>query len=244
MKYMYRIFQIFISLPLILLFTVITSLTTTIGCAIGNGHFWGYYPAKWWSVLVLKVLLLPVKVKGRELLKEKESYVFVSNHQGALDIFLIFGHLCRNFKWMMKQQLRSMPFIGFACAASHHIFVDRRNPSAIMKSYEKARHTLKDGMSLVVFPEGSRSYTGKMGTFKRGAYALADELQLPVVPLTINGSFDALPRTSKYLFVKRHALSLTIHTPIYPKSQGPENLKELMEKSYEAIHSGLDEKYK
>ncbi len=244
MKYLYRIFQIFISLPLIILFTIITSLTTTIGCAFGNGHFWGYYPAKWWSMAVIKVLLLKVIVTGRENLKEKESYVFVSNHQGAFDIFLIFGHLGRNFKWMMKQQLRSMPFIGFACEASHHIFVDRSNPSAIMKSYEKARHTLKDGMSLVVFPEGSRSYTGRMGKFKRGAYVLADELQLPVVPLTINGSFDVLPRTSKWLWVKRYPLSLTIHQPIYPKSKGADNQKELMEKSYDKIHSGLDEKFR
>ncbi len=243
MKYIYRIYQICIALPIILVLTIITSLVTTIGCTIGNGHFWGYYPAKCWAAAVLLVLLIPVKVTGREKLKKDQSYVFVSNHQGAFDIFLIFGHLGRNFKWMMKYQLKKMPFIGFACNASHHIFVDRRTRSAVKKTCDMARNTLKDGMSMVVFPEGSRSYTGHLGVFKRGAFFLADELQLPIVPMTINGSFDALSRSNKWFWVKRCPMSLTIHEPIEPTCQGAENIKELMEKSYEKIMSGLEPKY-
>ena len=197
MKYLYRIYQIIIALPIIIVLTLLTAVTTSIGCIFGNGHFWGYYPPVIWSTWVLKVLFLPVEVIGRENLKHGESYVFVSNHQGAFDIFLIFGHLRRNFKWMMKQQLRKIPFVGYACEKSHQIFVDRRGPKKIKASYDKARLTLKEGMSVVVFPEGSRTYNGRMTAFKRGAFMLADELQLPVVPLTINGSFDVMPRTSK-----------------------------------------------
>lgn len=99
-------------------------------------------------------------------------------------------------------------------------------------------------MSVVVFPEGSRTYNGRMTAFKRGAFMLADELQLPVVPLTINGSFDVMPRTSKWYWVHRHKLTLTIHAPIYPQSQGADNISRLMEESYKEIHDGLDEKYK
>ena len=106
----------------------------------------------------------------------------------------------------------------------------------------RARHTLIDGTSLVVFPEGSRTYTGKMRPFKKGAFQLADELQLPIVPLTIDGSFEILPRTSK--FIKRRRMTLTMHDPIYPQGQGPEDIKETMEKAYEAIQSRLPEKYK
>ena len=243
MKYIYRIYQIIIALPIIIILTILTAVTKSIGCTLGNGHFWGYYPPVIWSSWVLKVLFLPVKVTGRENLKHGESYVFVSNHQGAFDIFLIFGHLHRIFKWMMKRQLRSIPFVGYACEKSHQIFVDKRGPSKVKETYDKARHTLKEGMSVVVFPEGSRTYTGSMGTFKRGAFMLADELQLPVVPLTINGSFDIMPRTSKWYWVRRRKLTLTIHKPIYPLSQGAENISRLMEESYDAIHSGLDKKY-
>ena len=114
MKYLYRIYQLFVAAPLVLLATIITALTTVIGCTLGNGHFWGYYPGKWWGWFVIKILLLPVKVEGRENLEEGQSYVFVSNHQGAFDIFLIYGFLNRNFKWMMKRQLRSTPLIGTA----------------------------------------------------------------------------------------------------------------------------------
>ena len=244
MKYLYRIYQIVIALPIIIVLTLLTALTTSVGCILGNGHFWGYYPPVIWSKWVLWVLFLPVKVTGRENLKHGESYVFVSNHQGAFDIFLIFGHLHRNFKWMMKQQLRKIPFVGYACEKSHHIFVDRRNPAKMMATYDKARATLKNGMSLVVFPEGSRTYDGRIGKFKRGAFMLADELQLPVVPLTINGSFDVMPRTSKWYWVRRRKLTLTIHAPIYPQSQGAENVARLMEESRKVIESGLDEKYK
>ena len=243
MNYIYRLYQIVIALPIILVLTLLTAITTSVGCILGNGHFWGYYPPVIWSTWVLKVLFLPVKVIGRENLKHGESYVFVANHQGAFDIFLIFGHLHRNFKWMMKRELRKIPFVGYACEKSHHIFVDRRNPGVMKATYDQARRTLRNGMSVVVFPEGSRTYTGRMGKFKRGAYVLADELQLPVVPLTINGSFDVMPRTSKWYWVHRRKLTLTIHAPIYPQSKGADNVNRLMEESYKAIHSKLAPEY-
>ena len=240
----YRIYQIVICLPLILIATILTAVVTAIGCTLGDGHFWGYYPGKLWSQFILWILLIPVKVTGREHLTHGESYVFVSNHQGAFDIFLIYGHLCRNFKWMMKIGLRRIPLVGYACAKAHHIFVDRSGPKKIKASYDTARATLKDGMSLVVFPEGSRTHSGKIGTFHRGAYLLADELQLPVVPLTINGSFEILPRDKKGIIPDRHPITLTIHAPIYPKGKGADYARETMDESREAIISGLEERYK
>lgn len=244
MKLLYRIYQLFVALPLIAVCTIFISLTVAVGCTVGNGHFWGYYPGKWWGNIILKILLIPVKVEGRGNIRRDESYVIVSNHQGMFDIFLIYGHLCRNFKWMMKHQLRSMPFVGFACEKAHHIFVDRRGPKKIKETYDKARATLTDGMSLVVFPEGARTFTGHMGVFRRGAFMLADELQLPVVPLTINGSFNIMPRTKDWHWVSWHPLTLTIHKPIYPLTQGTENIRRTMDKSYEDIMSALPEEYR
>ncbi len=243
MKYLYRIYQLFIAAPVILVATIITAVTVTIGCMSGNGHFWGYYPGRWWGWVIIRVLLLPVKVEGRENLQSGQSYVFVSNHQGAFDIFLIYGFLQRNFKWMMKRQIRNIPLVGLACEASHQIFVDKRGPSKIKETYTKARATLKDGMSLVVFPEGSRSFTGHMGVFRRGAFMLADELQLPVAPLTINGSFNVMPRMRDMHFVNWHPLTLTIHKPIAPVGQGADNIKHLEQESYQVVMSGLVPEY-
>lgn len=243
MKYLYRIYQLLIALPLIAIYTLITSLMVIIGCTLGNGHFWGYYPGKWWAQFIIRILLLPVKVEGRENLVKGQSYVFVANHQGAFDIFLIYGFLSRNFKWMMKRQLRQMPFVGKACESAHHIFVDKRGASKIRETYDRARQTLQGGMSLVVFPEGARSFTGHMGVFKRGAFMLADDIELPVVPLTINGSFDIMPRTRDMKWVVWHPLRLTIHKPILPVDKGTDNIKYLEQESYKVVMSGLEEQY-
>lgn len=243
LTFLYRVYQLFVAAPICLIATLLTAIVVTVGCTLGNGHFWGYYPGRWWGRVMIRVLLLPVKVEGRENLQQGQSYVFVSNHQGAYDIFLIYGYLGRNFKWMMKHQLRKMPFIGKACEAAHHIFVDKRGPSRIRESYEQARQTLREGMSLVVFPEGSRTFTGHMGNFRRGAFMLADELQLPVVPLTINGSFNAKPRQRDVYWVFWHPLRLTIHAPIPPIGQGTENIQHTEQQSYEVIMQALVPEY-
>ena len=98
MRYLYYIWQLLIAAPIILLSSILTALFVTIGCTLGNGHFWGYWPAHWWGKVIIRVLLLPVKIEGREHLQPGQSYVFVANHQGAFDIFLIYGYLGRNFK--------------------------------------------------------------------------------------------------------------------------------------------------
>ena len=240
---LYDLYTLCIVLPLFILASILTALITTIGCRLGNGHFWGYYPGKWWSWFTIRLLFLPVKVEGREHLDSKQSCVFVSNHQGAFDIFLIYGFLGRNFKWMMKKAIRKIPLIGLACEQAHHIFVDKSGASKIKKTYDEARETLREGMSVVVFPEGARSFTGHMAHFRRGAFMLADELQLPVCPITINGSFDVMPRTKDWNFPVWNRLRLTIHEPIQPKGKGVEFEKQTMVEAYKAVMSGLDDKY-
>jgi len=240
---LYRIYQIFIGLPVLVIITIVTALEVGVGTSIGNGHFWGYYPGRWWARIILKTLLIPVKVEGHENLEKDQSYVFVANHQGAFDIFLIYGYLGRNFKWMMKYQLNKIPFVGYACRKSHQIMVDKRGPSKIRKTYETAREILKEGYSVTVFPEGARSFTGHMGKFRKGAFALADELQLPVVPLTINGSFDILPRQKGFNLINWHPMTLTIHQPVYPIGQGPENVEATLRQAYDSVMSGLVPEY-
>ena len=237
MKYLYYLYQICIALPLFLVLTLLTALTTIIGSLIGGAHFWGYYPGKIWSQLTCYLLLIPVHVTGREKLHRHTSYVFTPNHQGAFDIFLIYGFLGRNFKWMMKKSLRKIPFVGKACESAGHIFVDRSNPKSMIRMIRQAEASLTKGVSLVVFPEGTRSKTGRLGAFKRGAFQLADDLQLPVVPVTINGSFDILPPKGKW--IHRHRLTMTIHDPIPPQGKGPENVQATMAEAYAAVESGL-----
>lgn len=238
---LYNLYQVFIALPLILVCTILTSLVVIIGCLLGDAHFWGYFPGKWWSRFICFILLIPVKVVGKEKITREVSYVFVPNHQGAFDIFLIYGYLNRNFKWMMKKSLSKMPFVGPACKSAGHIFVDRSGPKKILETIQQAEKTLVNGVSLVVFPEGSRTFTGHMGYFKRGPFQLADDLQLPVVPVTINGSFEIMPRFRHW--VHWHRLAMTIHDPIEPTGKGNDHVHQTLEKAYQAIEKALPEKY-
>lgn len=237
MKFLYAIYQVCFALPLLLVLTILTALITTAGSLLFNSHFWGYWPARVWSRMVCTLLLLPVRVEGREKLHPRTSYVFVPNHQGAFDIFLVYGYIGRHFKWMMKKSLRKLPFVGKACESAGHIFVDRSSPRKVLTTMQQAERSLVDGVSLVVFPEGARTFDGRMIPFKRGAFQLADHLQLPVVPVTINGSFQVLPRTGKW--IHWHRLTMTIHDPIEPQGKGPEHVQRLMEESYAAIQSSL-----
>lgn len=238
MKYFYWLYQLIIAAPLLLASTILTALVTSIGCLCGMGHFFGYYPAKWWGWFFCRILLLPVKVKGRENIDRHTSYVFVANHQGAFDIFLVLGFLGRHFKWMLKASLRHAPLIGRACYDAGYIFVDKSGPKKLKATIDRARTILQGGTSLVVFPEGSRTWDGRMNAFKKGAFQLADQLQMPVVPVTISGSYDVYPRWHKG-FVRWHRMSLEIHAPILPQGEGPENIQATMEKAYEAISENL-----
>ncbi|MBP3228533.1 MAG: 1-acyl-sn-glycerol-3-phosphate acyltransferase [Bacteroidaceae bacterium] len=239
MKFLYRLYQLVVAAPLIIVATIVTALVTSAGCMFGGGRFWGYYPGKLWSMFICKVLLLPVRVEGREHLQEGQSYVFVANHQGAFDIFLIYGYLGRNFKWMMKRGLRKIPFVGYACEKAGQVFVDKRNAKSTQHTLESARRTLQNGMSLTVFPEGARTFTGHMALFRRGAFALAHDLGLPVVPMTIDGSFDVLPRMRGVGFVAWHPLRLTIHPPL-----DASDLKEVMDMSWNTIMAALPDHHK
>lgn len=234
--FIYRVYQILIMCPLIVVATIITAVMTVVGSALGFGRWWGYYPEIIWSRLFCWLAFVKVTVRGRENIDAGTSYVFVANHQGAYDIFTVYGYLGHNFRWMMKASLRKIPFVGWACRWAKQIFVDNSSASATRRTIQEAERLLSGGMSLVVFPEGARTWTGEMRQFKKGAYRLAVEFNLPVVPMTIDGAFDVLPRFKK-LPVPGH-IYLTIHKPIQPSADG-HDLASLIEESREAIAGGL-----
>lgn len=236
MNYLFRIYQWLIAAPIFIAITFVTALVTIVMTSLGNRDFWGYWPAHIWSRIVCALAFVRVKVHGKENISPDTSYVFVANHQGAFDIWAIFGYLGHNFKWLMKKSLEDIAFVGYACRKSGHVFVDDSKISAIRDTIANAEHTLKDGMSVVIFPEGSRSWDGSMTEFKRGAFMLAGEFGLPVVPVTIDGAFKAMPRTTYN--VTPCTIHLTIHPPVMPGERGF-NTKVLMKQCKDAISSAL-----
>ena len=243
------LYQLFIWAPLVLTITLITAITVFLGCVCGGERFFSFYPCVIWARLFCIFTLCPVKVTGKEKIDKKQSYIFISNHQGAYDIFLIFGHVGQSIKWVMKQSLRKIPFVGIACEKAGYIFVDNSSPQAAAKTIRFAEEKLKKGASIAIFPEGSRTRTGKMGTFKKGAYQMALDLKLPIVPITINGSYEVMP-INNYL-INPHKMEIVIHEPIYFNEVNMENIREvavkireLNDRSRDIIESALWEKYK
>ena len=234
---LYKLYQLLVCLPLLALATVLTALVTVLGCTFGNTQFWAYWPPCLWSKVMCRLPLLPIEVVGREHLDPRQSYVFVVNHQGPYDIFLVYGYLGQSFRWLMKKELRRIPLVGWACEKAGHIMVDKTGPKAIFHTQERARRTLKEGTSVVVFPEGSRTYTGHMARFRRGPFMLGHQMQLPVVPMTIDGSFEVLPRQKGFGFLTHHRLRLIIHAPIPYR----EDLSSIMDEAYHTIESSLPE---
>ena len=230
------LYQWIIVMPIMVVITIMTALITIIGCFLGNHRVWGYYPGLIWSRLFCLISLVRIEVRGREKLDRSTSYVFVANHQGAYDIFLIYGYLGHKFKWMMKSSLRRIPFVGAACAAAGFIFVDRSG-KGLRETLAAAEKILTGGMSLVVFPEGSRTPDGKIHRFKKGAYQIADDLSLPVVPLTIDGSYRVLSKNSK--LIRPGKIVLTVRDPIFPQADGHYDMDALITDSYRVIEAAL-----
>lgn len=237
MIFFYRIYQFCIAMPLLLVATVLAALTTIIGSMLGMSRSFGYWPGHYWARIFCILNFVKVKVSGRENFDKKTSYVFVANHQGAFDIFSIYGYLGHNFRWMMKKSLEKIPLVGYSCRVSGHIYVDNSTPSATRITMETAEKRLSGGLSVVVFPEGSRSRDGRMHAFRRGAFQLAMEFNLPVVPVTIDGAYSIMPRGT--ILPRYGTIKLIIHKPIYAPEGGRHELSDLMEQSYEAVASSL-----
>lgn len=236
------LYQWLIFMPVFAVLTILTALTVMLFTSIFGSRFWGYYPPKWWSKFTCWLALCRIKSSGHENLDPKQSYVFVANHQGSFDIFLTYGFLNQNIKWVQKQSLRNIPLVGYASEKAGHVFVDNTNATTRMNTINAAKEQITDGVSIMLFPEGARTRTGKMGRFKRGAYHIAHDLELPIVPLTINGPFDVLKRGSFKL--KPHKMELIIHEPIPTKGLDKEEIPQIIEQTKEIIYSGLWEKYK
>ena len=177
MKILYYIYQICIALPILLVLTILTAIVTIVGSLLGGAHIWGYYPGKIWSQLICLFLLIPVKIEGREKLHDKTSYIFVPNHQGSFDIFLIYGFIGRNFKWMMKKSLRKLPFVGKACESAGHIFVDRSGPKKVLETIRKAKDTwdtLRKALSSWLMIYSWRLYPSPLTAHSRFCHAQAN----------------------------------------------------------------------
>ena len=232
------IYHIVVFMPIAIIVTIITSISIILILPIAGNAHWGNIPAMIWSRILCTLSLVRVKVQGNENIDSKASYILVANHQSIYDIPLVYGWLNNNFKWIMKKELRRLPIIGKTCELMGHIFIDRSHPMRAKQSLEVAKKNLKQGeSSIFLFPEGTRTRNGKIQRFKRGAFTIARDLHLPIVPVTIIGAYDALPKGLNY--ITPGTIQMIIHSPIDTTHLNDENLNEMVDKVKNTIESKL-----
>lgn len=235
---LYQPYKFLVFAPVVILSTLIVAMIT-LGLAAVVGPRVASKMGVVWSRINAWATPMLVTVRGRENINREISCVVVSNHQSQYDIFVLYGWLGIDFKWVMKQELRNIPGLGIACEKIGHIFIDRSNTQAALNSINAAREKIVNGTSVLFFPEGTRSRSAGMRPFKKGAFKFALDLGLPILPVTIKGTRDILPANTFDLFPGR--ASMIIHPLVDTSGYSDETLPELSDMVRGIIASDLPE---
>ncbi|MBO6564095.1 MAG: 1-acyl-sn-glycerol-3-phosphate acyltransferase [Pseudomonadales bacterium] len=208
----YNLYKWLVVVPVLVISTFVLGTLIIILCFLGLANFSSRVFATLWARLNAIVTLMLVRVEGKEKLKLGQSYVLVANHLSLVDIYVLYGFTGIDLKWVMKKELRNVPILGYACQMMGHIYVDRSNTEKALTSIQEARKSIKDGMCVVFFPEGTRSRTQDLLQFKKGAFRMAQDLRIPVIPVSIHNTNRVLP--SDTLDWRPGAVKLIFHDPI------------------------------
>jgi 1-acyl-sn-glycerol-3-phosphate acyltransferase len=197
-------------------------LTILVGLFDPHGkHVYGI--SRLWSWAILRACGISLRITGLSHIDPKQRYVFIANHQSNIDIpVLIQALLAFQLRWLAKKELLWVPFFGWAMWAAKHVTVNRSNRAGALKSLKKATERIASGISLVFFPEGTRSPDGCLLPFKRGGFWLAVKTQTPVVPITINGSGALLPKGDWR--IRNGEIEVTVGKPLLVENGHPGKL--------------------
>jgi 1-acyl-sn-glycerol-3-phosphate acyltransferase len=203
--------------------TVLVSLWTiviTLICAISailvsfvtRGGNFAHLVGRFWARSILWVSRAKVSVEGIDHIDPGAAYVYMANHQSMFDILALLGHLPVQFRWVAKKELFSIPIFGYSMARVGYISIDRSNRQSAIQSLHEAAEKIAQGVSVVVFPEGTRSSDGEIKPFKKGGFYLATGSGRPVVPVVIWGTRHVMPKGK--LRISPGPIVLSINSPI------------------------------
>lgn len=167
-----------------------------------------------------------VIVDGREKIDQKQAYIIIPNHQSLLDI-VFFNMLRHRLRWVSKIEIFRVPLVGWEMKMVKYIELIRGNKASVIKMMEKCVESLQDGISVVIFPEGTRSLTGAIGKFKTGAFQLAVKTDKPLLPVLIDGTGEIMPKKGGIIFRNRRIVRIRVLDPIFPGQFGTGDPEEL-----------------
>ncbi len=186
-----------------------------------------------WSRILLALAGIRVELKGMDNIPRGVPVVLLSNHQGAFDIPALQAFLPLQFRWVAKKSLFKIPIIGWSMSLARYIAIERENPQEAMKSMEEASERIRNGTSVLVFPEGTRSTTGELLPFKRGAFMLATKSGALIVPVAISGTSGIMKKGG--FLIRPSKVTISVGKPIAPGESGEKDLRNMTKKAIEAL---------
>jgi 1-acyl-sn-glycerol-3-phosphate acyltransferase len=181
-----------------------------------------------------------VITEGREKIDQNQAYVIVPNHQSLLDI-VFFNMLRHRLRWVSKVEIFKVPLVGWEMRMVKYIELVRGNKSSVIKMMEECVRSLRDGISVVIFPEGTRSLTGAIGKFKTGAFQIAIKTDKPLLPVLIDGTGEIMPKKGGLIFRNRRVVRIRVLDPIFPGQFGTGNPEELAARVQALMVNAMDQ---
>jgi 1-acyl-sn-glycerol-3-phosphate acyltransferase len=193
--------------------TIVFGLVAIASSKIDRTGNWAHLVARSWGNFNLRAAGVKVEVHGLERLKSEQPCVYAANHQSLFDVFVVLGKLPVQFRWLAKEELFRLFVMGRAMKATGYIPINRSDHRKAFESINLAAQKVKNGVSIVIFPEGTRSEDGVLQEFKKGGFILAIKSQQPIVPISISGSHRVVPRKNKWI-IQPGTVRMTIGLPI------------------------------
>jgi len=229
------LFFLFLFVPLTL-FVIITGVPITFLDPTGKFlHFYG----KLWAKVALSIAGVRIQVHGADKIPSGVPLIFMGNHQSNFDILTLYSGLPHHFSWIAKQELFRIPLFGYAMKRAGYLPLDRSDGRQALKTMEYAAKKIREGVSVIIFPEGTRSMDGKLLPFKRGGFLLAARAGVPIVPFTISGS--AVVNPPKQLAVHKGTVTIRFGEPIPTAGATGKRRDELITRVREAIENGFED---
>jgi len=194
--------------------------------------------ANLWGKILLKICSTKVQLIGRENILRGKPQVFMANHQSDFDILITLAYVPGQFRWIAKKELFAIPVFGRAMRGAGYIEIDRQNHDKALQSLDLAALRIREGKSVMTFPEGTRSRNGEIKPFKQGTFYLAIQSGVPIVPISIIGSGEIMPKRS--LKIRPGKIKLVIDQPISTKDYTLENRQELIDRVRQVIIKNYD----
>ncbi|MEW5909054.1 MAG: lysophospholipid acyltransferase family protein [Thermodesulfobacteriota bacterium] len=194
--------------------------------------------AQIWGKTILLISRIRVTVIGMSNIDQRKSYIYMSNHQSNFDIPVLLAYLDVQFRWLAKAELFKIPIFGPAMRRAGYISIDRSNRKSSFLSLKKAADTIRNGASVMIFPEGTRSRDGNIRPFKKGGFILAVDSGAPVVPVILHGTWSIMPRNG--LMIRPGTVTLEIMKPIETDGFSRKTKDDLLEKVNRVIHDRFE----